>query len=161
MQPHSDDLLNPFLQAAEGMLRDWGGTEIVLRETSTASFPRAFGDLAATMALRSADGGRLVVSFPAETATRLAARIVGQPVEQLESNLVHDCVAELANLIAGHAKVLLANTPYGFDLATPVTVPATELTVEDEREWRIAAFESDLGPFVLQVSLARQPSRSQ
>jgi chemotaxis protein CheX len=147
-----EQILEPFLQAATEMLREWAGTEVIVRAAYRRSRPAAFGDLAAVIRLLSATGERLVLNFPAAAASALAGRILSRPAAEIEEDLVRDCLGELANVVAGHAKVILAATPYRFTLATPTVVPTAELGA-DEGVWLIGTFDGDLGEFLLQVYL--------
>ena len=71
----------------------------------------------------------LVLSFPAQTAAALAGRVLAEVAQAPDDDLVRDCMGELANVIAGQAKTLLAETPYQLLLATPSILSGAGLEV--------------------------------
>jgi CheY-specific phosphatase CheX len=71
-------------------------------------------------------------------------------VPELDEDMVRDCLGEVVNVVAGHAKALLLNTRYHFTLSTP-TLLAGGAPVRHGASCLVVAFGSDVGPFVLQL----------
>jgi CheY-specific phosphatase CheX len=112
--------LAPFVDAALAALRDWANAEAFAAARWLGLPPLDSRRCTATMALRRAAPGTLFVSVPADFAAVLATRVFAEIEDPGSANLAADCVGELANLIAGHAKALLRGTPAHFALGTPV-----------------------------------------
>jgi CheY-specific phosphatase CheX len=64
-------------------------------------------------------------------------------------------VGEIANVIAGQAKAILADTPYRFTFTVPEVVAAREFRPPQSLDCLVVAFRSDQGDFALQLFLKR------
>ncbi len=148
-----DPLLESFISAADMTLREWATTDVVVRAVYQHGRHQTFGEVAAVIPLLSAPEESLVLSCPEPTAATLAGRILARPVEELDDALIRDCLGEIANVVAGHAKALLAETPYRFTLSTPRSLGRAETGSTPARDCLIAAFGSDAGDFALQLFL--------
>jgi chemotaxis protein CheX len=147
-----DMLLEPFIEAARTALGEMAGTEVVVQAVFQTSTHRAWGDLAAVVGLRSATDATLVLSFPKRTATALAGRILAGVTQEVDENLIRDCVGEIANVVAGQAKTMLAGGPYRFAFAIPqVIADAKEWPPAQGLDCLVVAFHSDQGEFNLQL----------
>jgi chemotaxis protein CheX len=149
-----EQILEPFVSAVCFTLREWVGSEAVVRAVAREAAAPAGDDLVAVLPLRSALEGALVLRFPSATAAALAGRVLAEIPEERDEALVRDCLGELANVIAGQAKALLAETPYRFTFATPTVTSGNgpDGRPEQHRVWQVA-FSSDLGDFALQLWL--------
>ena len=114
-----EQLLEPFISAASLTLTELAQTELAVRSVYRTALPRTLGDISAVLGLTAEGGEVLVLSFPAPTAAALAGRVLAEVTQAPDDDLVRDCMGELANVIAGQAKTLLAETPYQLVLATP------------------------------------------
>src|SRR5262245_56499445 len=103
------------------------GTETVVLEVCRSTLYPAPGELAAIVELTSAAVGALVVSFPRPTAEALARRMLTSVTEPLDDSLIQDCVGEMANVVAGQAKAMLADGPYRFDFSVPMAAASRPL----------------------------------
>jgi chemotaxis protein CheX len=148
-------LLEPFIAAASMTLAELAHTELAVRSIYRVAPPRTLCDISAVLGLTAAGGEVLVLSFPASTAAALAGRILAEVNQAPDDELVRDCIGELANVIAGGAKTLLAETPYQLLLATPSILSGAGLDIASGpgAESLVAVFGSDAGPFTLQVCM--------
>jgi chemotaxis protein CheX len=152
-----DGLLEPFVAAACLTLREWAGTEAAPAAVYRDVQPRTLGDVSALLRLRFANEtqGTLVLGFPARTAETLAARVLAGAAEEVGPDLVHDCMGEAANVLAGQAKALLHETPYRFTFSTPAILsgPGREIEGPAGTDCLVVVFGSDAGNFALQLCL--------
>ncbi len=147
-------LLEPFIAATCAALGEMAGTEVVVRAVYQKTMHHALGDIAAVFRLRSATEGSLVLSFPQRTAAALAGRILAGVTQEVDENLIRDCAGEIANVVAGQAKALLAETPYRFAFFMPqVVIDAKEFRPPQGLDCLVVAFRSDPGEFALQLFL--------
>jgi chemotaxis protein CheX len=152
-----DNLLEPFRAAVCTAVGEMAATEVVAGEVWRMPTGDTLGDAAAVVGLQSATEGPLVLSFPWRTATALARRILAGAWREVDEDLVRDCVGEIANVVAGQAKALLAGTAYHFTFAVPrVVVGAGQQVAPGQGvDCLVAAFRCEQGEFALQLFLKR------
>jgi chemotaxis protein CheX len=151
-----DQFLEPFIAATGAALGEMAGTEVVVRAVYWKALHQALGDIAAVLEIRSATEGFLVLSFPQRTAAALAGRILAGVTAEVDEDLIRDCMGEIANVVAGQAKAMLAGTPYRFAFSLPkVVVGAKELWPPQGLDCLVIAFSSTQGEFTLQLFLIR------
>jgi chemotaxis protein CheX len=148
-------LLEPFISAACMTLAELAHTELAVRSVYRTAPPRTFADISAVLGLTAEGKEVLVLSFPAATAAAFAGRILAEVTPAPDDDLIRDCMGELANVIAGGAKTLLAETPYQLRLATPSILSGAGLEIGSwpGAEGLVVVFGSDAGPFALQVCM--------
>jgi chemotaxis protein CheX len=74
----------------------------------------------------------------------------------VDENLIRDCAGEIANVVAGQAKAMLAGGPYRFTFALPqVIADAKEWQHQQGLDCLVVAFKSDQGEFALLLYLKR------
>jgi CheY-specific phosphatase CheX len=80
--------------------------------------------------------------------------------EEINETLVCDCVGEIANVIAGQAKTLLAGTPHQSTFALPQVVAGNPLSSQPEqgRNCLVMNLCSDLGEFTMRLALEHPES---
>jgi chemotaxis protein CheX len=150
-----EQLLEPFISGASLTLAELAQTELAVRSVYRTALPRTLGDISAVLGLTAEGGEVLVLSFPAPTAAALAGRVLAEVNVVPDDDLVRDCIGELANVIAGQAKTLLAETPYRLILATPSVLagPGLEVGSRQDIQALVVVFGSDAGEFALQLCL--------
>ncbi|MEO6809558.1 MAG: chemotaxis protein CheX [Isosphaeraceae bacterium] len=148
-------IIEPFISAAQMTLSELARTDLAVRSVYRVNDPRTLADLSAVIGVTADDSGVLVLSFPNDTATALARRVLADAVPALDDDLVRDCLGELANIVAGQAKTLLADTPYQLVLSTPSVLSGAGLGIGSKpgTDGLIVVFRSDAGDFALQVCL--------
>jgi chemotaxis protein CheX len=152
-----DQFLEPFIAAASVALREWTNTDVVVRNVHFQVAGEPLGEVAAGLSLISALEGELILSCTEQTAADLAGRILADVKNDPEEGLIRDCLGEVANVIAGQAKALLAETPYRFAFSTPTVVSGNgdEIRPKADVDCVIVAFTSDVGELALQLFLNR------
>jgi chemotaxis protein CheX len=150
-------ILEPFISAARMTLLEMAGTELAIRSLYRLRSPRTLADLSATIGVMADGRGVLILSFPAPTARALAVRVLAEAVPEPDDELVRDCIAELANVVAGQAKTLLAGTPFHLVLSTPSVQSHAGLGVGTcpGTDGLVVIFGSEAGDFAMQVCLER------
>lgn len=150
-------ILEQFVSAASLVLREWASTEVGVRSVGLESRGRPFGDVSAVLEFLSGPFSALVISSTADAAAALARRILAEVTPEVDDALIHDCLGEVANLIAGQAQALLVGTPYHFTFSTPriVSGAAHDDGQRSARDSLVAVLVCDLGEIALQVDLTR------
>lgn len=148
-------LLQPFKAATMITLREMARTDASVRLEYQKTQYKMFGDISAVLGIMSVTEGSLVLSFPDQTARAVVKRVLEDVTDQIDEDMVRDCVGELANVIAGQAKGMLAGTRYQFTFSTPTIVAGVghEIRHKPGMDCLVIAFTSDLGDFALQLCL--------
>jgi len=156
-QPIGDELrsrlLEPFIAATRAALAEMAGTEVIVRAAVQTGLSQALGDVSAVVRLTSATNSYLVLGFPKRTAATLAERVLDHVLKAIDDDLICDCMGEIANVVAGQAKTLLAGTPYQFSFSLPRVVigTASELVPSPGQDYLAVVFDTDLGEIAMQL----------
>ena len=151
-----EQLLDPFINAVCGTVRDWAGAEAIVHATGRQTQRPPLADVAATLELTFPEQrGILVLAFPTQTAEALARRVLAETSVAVNDELVRDCLGELANVTAGQAKAMLHGTAFRISFATPkVASGASQNDMAWPSEnWLVALLTCELGDFALQLCL--------
>jgi chemotaxis protein CheX len=120
-------LVNPFLVATLECMTVMAGLQPERRRLFLKTTSLMHGDIAGIIGLSQAGSqggitGSVVVSFPNSLARRIVSRLMGEEAETLPKDLLMDGIGEVANMVGGGAKRLLAGTSYRFDISTPTVL---------------------------------------
>jgi chemotaxis protein CheX len=150
-------LVEAFITAASAAVAEMAGTQAAMRDAGWRALDGVAGTVVAVIDLDSATLARLVLSCPEATASALAGRVLADKTDKLDTDLVRDCMGEIANVVAGQAKALLAGTPYQFTFAVPRVFAAGDEDVVPAAEQTGLSidFGSDAGPFGMQLVMKR------
>jgi len=116
------NLLNPFISAALDCLRQMAGAKPERKRVFVKTDPTMHGDICGIIGMTNGITGSCVVSFPDPLARRIVARLLSENEDTISPAMVEDGIGEVANMVAGGAKRLFANTPYRFDITIPTVV---------------------------------------
>jgi chemotaxis protein CheX len=150
-----EQLVEPFTQATQATLEAMAGISVTVRSVYQKTDYIMFGDISAVIGLMGPPEGSMVIGFPKQVAEALASKTLAGAVDEIDDDMVRDCMGEIANVIAGQAKGLLENSPYHFTLSTPTIVAGLnhEIRHKPGMPCLVVAFGSDLGDFALQLCL--------
>jgi chemotaxis protein CheX len=149
-----DELVEPFIQATTVALGEMAGVEVAVQSVSRVAGSKPSGDICAVVQLQSTIESVVVLCFAQSTATALARRILDEVATEPDENLVRDCMGEVANVISGQAKAMLAGTPYQLTFALPEVMNADDLASRAPGlSCVVATFHSELGDFALELFL--------
>lgn len=147
-------LVDALVAATCTALGEMAATEAILQKAVLTTCLQLRGDFAAVIRLQSQAEKVLVLDFPRPTATALTARILDGVATVIDDGLLRDCVGEIANVIAGQAKALLADTPYQLSFSIPEVIvggPAA-LALASSAGCHIIEFATDIGGFSVQIA---------
>jgi chemotaxis protein CheX len=149
------DLVEPFIAATSAALSEMAGAEPIVVAVRQQSFPDPLNDITAVVEITATTTGYLVLSFPQPTAAALTAQILAGATRELDENLIRDCAGEMANVIAGQAKAMLAGGRYQFTFSIPkVLASASDFRPPQRLDCLIISFRSEQGEFTLQLLLS-------
>lgn len=148
------EVLNPFIQATLEVFRAM--TQMEPRRGT----PRLKGredvsyDVSGVVGLTGNVQGFVVLSFRQSAALYVVSAFLGEEVQALDDG-VRDAVGELANMVAGGAKRVLAEAGYDLRISIPSVIVGPNHTIS--RPTGIPCFEvpfeTDAGPFSVELCL--------
>jgi len=159
LDPHSPDehgiVLKAVIDATVITLREMARLEVTPLMPADKKYVKMFGDVSAVIGLLSPADGSLVFSLDEATARTIARRILAGVEESPGDDIVHDCIGEIANVIAGQAKGTLSATPQRFAISTPTIVcgHGHEIRHRNSMSCLLVRFSSEVGDFALQLCL--------
>jgi chemotaxis protein CheX len=153
-----DQVLEPFISGTRLALSEMAGVEIVVQDVYKQPLDKTLHEISALLALTSPTEkeGCLILSFPGQTARAIADRMLAAAEgEPPAPDIVSDCMGEIANVVAGQAKALLAGSPYHFTFSTPTVISGAGQDIQPlhGQDCLIVAFMCEAGPFGMQLVL--------
>jgi chemotaxis protein CheX len=159
-------LVNPFLVASLECMTVMAGLQPERRRLFIKTSPIMHGDIAGVIGLSRPGGsgggitGSVVVSFTEALARRIVARLTGGNPEDLPKDMVLDGIGEVANMVGGGAKRLLAGSAYRFDISTPTVLAGKPISLYNPPETVSIACEFSAHPDwpdTFMIELATKP----
>jgi chemotaxis protein CheX len=144
--------INPFLAASIGLFQEHLGIKVKNGAPFVRKDPHELEEVSAIIGLAGETMGAVVLSFSRETAIQVVSRFAERPFNAL-TNEVLDGVGELVNIIAGNSKKDL------LDFRIVISLPGVIVGQHNRVKWPdkipviTIPFESDAGPFTVNVSL--------
>src|SRR5262245_51784995 len=104
-------IVDAFVTATTTAVGEWVDTDVLVRSATLSSPAPTPGTILARIDLDGERLRQLTMSFPPSTAVALARLALRDAAVDPDLDLVRDCTGEIANIVAGQAKALLAGTP--------------------------------------------------
>lgn len=145
--------LQPFLAATLEAWQLMARSRARLSGVRTKREYRMPGDLTALIYLLGTSERVLALSVSQSSALNLAKQVLGASMPDPEPEIVHDTLAEMANVVAGQVKGRFDGTAFEFDISTPTVIAGSphHLMHRPDLPCMEMAFTSDIGPFHLQL----------
>ena len=147
------EYINPFIVAVTQVFESSVGitphrSSVGIKQKNTPSH-----DVSAIIGLSGNAFGSVVLSFPRETAEQVMSKMLGD--EDVSSEFIADGVGELANMIAGVAKTILAEDGVKTFISIPRVVLGLNHYIHRPKEVPCVAvyFSSEMGDIALEVAL--------
>jgi chemotaxis protein CheX len=153
MEGLREQLLGPFLESARYTLKEMLDVDTAVHQVYRKQGYRIFGDYSSVIGLTAATQGIMVLSLPRESAHELGGRMVAPLGVEATEELIQGTVAEIANIVVGRAKGMLADTAYRFKMSAPTVVSGRhhEIRYEPGLPCLVALLSSDFGDYALHV----------
>src|SRR5436190_21938258 len=116
------DVLEPFVTAVATAFRESAGMDVTVGTVVQSTDPELLSGDSVFLRLEAEISGWLVLCVPSAIAAKLARRVLGEAVNEVDADIIQDCLAELLNVIAGQAKALTFGSPWHFSLSTPTAI---------------------------------------
>ncbi|HEY9765259.1 MAG TPA: chemotaxis protein CheX [Chroococcales cyanobacterium] len=151
------EYINPFIESVDNVF------QTMLGVTPKRGAPHIAGaddhagwDISALIGLSGKARGMVALCFPTNTALSVITRLFGEETNSIDQTVI-DGISEFVNMVAGSAKAKF-NTDPPIDIGLPMVVRGSNYRLEPPSRavWLSVPFESELGPFVLEVSVQIQ-----
>ncbi len=145
------EMMSPFVEGTLEMMGSMLGLDcqVIDVEATLDPAPTLFG----TIKLNGQANGRITVSLQEADGRQLVGAMMGMEGDEVDEELMLDGLGEMANVIAGFARSVLATSHLEVEIGLPeVLTVAPEATEGGVTHKRI---ESDLGSFHLTLELLK------
>ena len=98
--------------------------------------------------------GSVVISFPQSLAVKIVSNMLGEELTEI-THEVEDGIGEIVNMVAGQAKVELADTIYHCKLSIPTVVVGSNYKLSHKAgiPCIVIEFEAERESFAVEVSM--------
>lgn len=152
--------INPFVTATCDVFRTTLSCELTrCQATRRDNFCPTY-EVSGLIGLTGRAQGMVVVSLGRQTAIRVAEIMLQAQHESINAE-VADAVGEITNMIAGSAKSKLAEFELSVGLPTVICGKNHVIAFPSTSTPVLIPFESNIGPFCLEVSLVELPAGCQ
>ena len=147
------EYINPFVEAAFGVLQEVLNTEIKRGELFLKSTSQPVLGVTAIIGLTGDVEGRVLFDMSPETAIAIASEMNGEEITELNA-LSKATIGELANMITAQAVTKLHEQGFEFDLTPPAIITGENMQVTDgEVEALIVPVELTQGKLEINVAV--------
>ena len=100
--------------------------------------------------------GVLAIHIPHPVATAITGNFLGMEVSEINEE-VEDAVGELANMLGGSVKMVLAENGRDIDLSLPSTISGASYTFQPSKDVEkvVVRFGTPSGPFLVELQLEK------
>jgi len=149
------EFINPFLSAMLNVLATMAQTEATPGKPYIKKDSKARGDVTGIVGLAGKQAkGSLAISFSKEAILHIAAKMLGEPATDFNSEIA-DVVGEITNMVSGGAKKILADQGFKFAMAIPTTIMGNSHSITHSASGPVILipFEIEQGGFFIEVCL--------
>ena len=146
--------VNAFCSATANMFKTMINLEVTTGKPSIKTEPYPRADVSGMVGFSGEAQGSIALSFPKGTAIQMVSALLGTPITEINRD-VSDAVGELANIVAGNAKVDIPQLKLSISLPQVVVGPNHAVSCQSNIPVVIIPYKSPMGDFVLEFSLKR------
>ena len=144
------EYINPFIRAAVSVLKEFAVAGIKPGEVTLARQTHNGTGMVVMIGITGRLSGWVTFDMSSETAAAIAAAMMR---EQDPVN-IQSAIAELGNMISGHAIVGLAKEGYKIDITPPMTISGSTISMTDQDKMcLVATLDTEHGKITLNLSL--------
>ncbi len=151
------DILKPFIDNTVLMLKKMAKLDCVCNKDDLyfSSDFNIFGDVSGIIGLSGEAEGTLIITCYWDLAQLIISKMMNVSEDDIDTEVIHDGMGELINMIAGTSKKAFVDTPYHFELSLPTVVMGSghHIGHPDEVSVVIILFDVADQSFALQVCL--------
>ena len=151
------EYINPFITSTISVFDTMLGCKLSRKDPYVKGSPSPEHEISGIIGLSGKAKGTVVLSLSEEAALKAASAMMGEPVEELNADVI-DAVGEMTNMIAGGAKAQLEKLE--MNLSIPNVITGKGHTVEFPRDATpiCIPFECPWGLVTVEFGLVEQPA---
>ncbi|TVR42899.1 MAG: chemotaxis protein CheX [Planctomycetota bacterium] len=115
------NLINPFIESTLECLQQMAGCQPSRKRVFIKKDTEMHGNISGVIGLSNGITGSCAVSFPQILAERIVAAFLGEELP-LDEQMIHDGIGEVANMVAGGAKMRFSKSGFNFSISTPTVI---------------------------------------
>jgi chemotaxis protein CheX len=146
------EFINPFVDATVAVFGTMLGAKVQRVGLALADRIKAEYDITGIIGLSGRASGDVVISFERDVALSATGALLGETPTSIDESVI-DCVGELTNMIAGHAKSALEKFDMRLALPTVITGHDHSIRFVSRVKPISIPFACDWGRFSIQVAL--------
>ncbi|MGE3270656.1 MAG: chemotaxis protein CheX [Chloroflexota bacterium] len=147
------DVLEPFVQAARDVVAQECGSEVVPGKLTITNAADTTLEVTVVIGITGRLTGIAVYGMSEEMAMAIVGKMLGSPVDELDDMAISG-IAELANVITGHASTLLTGMGLHCDISTPTVLLGAGSRLSTGKIMRLVMpLNTDLGVLHTQVAV--------
>ncbi|HUW32066.1 MAG TPA: chemotaxis protein CheX [Planctomycetota bacterium] len=145
--------INPFIVGMTSVFEEKVGVKPRKSNLGLKTGYQPSHDVSAVIGLSGNAFGSVVLSFPREAAQKIVFKMLG--TEEMSDDSLADGIGDLANMVAGSAKAILADSGVRTFISIPRVVLGQAHYIYRPREVPCVeiAFDTDLGAVTLEICL--------
>ncbi len=152
-QPPRADILEPFVQAARDVIAQECGSDVVPGKLSITNAIDTTLDVTVVIGITGRLTGIAVYGMSEEMAMGIVGKMMGGPIDELDDMAISG-IAEMANVITGHATTLLTAMGLHCDISTPTVILGAGTRLSTGKIQRLVMpLQTDLGVLQAQVAV--------
>ncbi|GHT32967.1 chemotaxis protein CheX [Planctomycetales bacterium] len=144
------EFINPFIIAVTKTLETMVGCKVQREAPQLKKNPQTLFPISGIIGLSGTVVGTVVFTMSKELALRFASSLLMEECTELNAD-VFDAVGELTNIIAGNAKAQLEEYNLTLSLPNVINGEATELRFPENCQPITIPFNTDIGPFAVEI----------
>ncbi len=147
--------INPFISSFTNTVKTMMDLDVKTLKPYIRDETATLGDITGVIGFAEKKiMGSVALSFPKEAALILYEGMTGEREEELTPD-VEDCIGEVANMVAGGAKTVLASQGLSFNISVPSVVVGENHTIRHRAETPIVVipFLVEEIKFVMEVTM--------
>ena len=122
------EFINPFVKAAIDVLRAEVGSEVERGKLRLENSPSSSHDIAVMIGLTGSAQGVVLYGMSLATGKNIVSKMMGQECEEFDA-LAQSGIAEMGNVITGHASRGLSDNGYQCNITPPTLIVGTNTII--------------------------------
>lgn len=147
------EFINPFVKSAFDVLETIIGGSLERGQLALRKLTFTTQQVTIMMGVNGDVEGVVLYGMSYNTATQIASAMIGATVSELDE-MATSAIAELGNMITGHATTLLSENGFKTDITPPSVVRGTNVEVSTRTPALVIPVTTQYGNIEINVALA-------
>ena len=153
--------INPVLETLMNVLGTMANMEPKIGKPSLKKNQDAMGDVTGFMSMESPQTrGSMAITFTRPVIFEIARRMLGAELTEIDDT-ARDLTGEMANMVVGGAKNILADKGFDFEMSLPTVLSGQphEIKHNGDGQAIVLPFKAESGDFYIEICFEVSPHR--